>query len=277
MDKLLLEAFFTRHQESQQNADEDRDWNTSLTDEGKQSAERNAKLLDGTTLGKVDIVYAGTLDRHDQSLDLMLRRSKYGGEIIHDPRFNAVQKGSPLFEDPTEVTVHRFGLDKFAPGSDGLYHAEDEFGALSFDPVAIGVFPFNPLYCMAYWDRRLRSLVFPGEESLRPIEEIEKDVVGVQKELIQKASSSSRKPLRVLAVSSCSPNGFGLEYAAYGTVGENIIGNYPEDGNSIFPQEHDQLMVLGYTERDLAEGRKRLRVIEGNVNINKYLDTLKGN
>jgi len=284
-DNLLLRAYFMRHQESQQNAEGRGESDTPLTDEGRRNARELAKVFNFPGFGPIDIVIAGTLSRHDQTLNEMLDNSGYQGEVLRDSRLNAIFGSSPLLQQPAEATVAQYDLDRLKAGEDGLHHAEDSLGKFRFDPAALGILPFDPLYCRAYEDKRLRQLVFPGEDTLPSFDSVDTRVAGIQNELICKSAESSGRPVNVLVVSSCSPNGFNLERAAYGTIGENMsvsysadgdvsIARYGVEGRPIFPQEHDQLMVLGYTEQDRSEGRERLRVLEGNRKIDKYLDSL---
>ena len=75
------------------------------------------------------------------------------------------------------------------------------------------------------------------------------------------------KNLNIVVVSSCSANGYNLEYSSFGTIGENFLGVYGSEQRPIFPQGHDEIMILGYSKKDLTEGRIRLRAIEGNVKL----------
>ncbi len=265
-NNFLLTLYFIRHQESVQNRQGFGERDTELTEEElKKEISQLVKSIEN-----LDCILTGTLKRHTQTLERIKEEVGYNGIIIPDDRLNAVLSGQ-MFEQPPIETEQTYQLDRFQPGSDGLCYVELPDGReISFDPVKMGIYPFNSLYSGAYFDRDLRQAVFPGDQTLASFDEIGRRVCDFQESVIEKADKAS-KPLNIVVVSSCSSSGFNLEYSAFGTIGCNMSQNFGSEQRRIFPQDHDEVMVLGYTKKDLYYGRESLRPIEGNVKIKNYL------
>jgi hypothetical protein len=262
----ILTLYFLRHQQSVQNKQGFGDKDTELTEQGRESASNLSQIARAVN---PDIIMAGTLKRHEQTLQRIA--TGYKGDVVFDERLNAVFSG-PLLSQPPEETQRQYNLDRFKPGKDGLCHVQLPDGReKSFDPRALGIYPFNPLYCGAYFDRDLRVVVFPDNTTLTSFDEIEKQVRSFQADLIEKDST---KPLKIVVVSSCSASGFNLEYAAFRTIGENIFAKFGREQGPVFPQDHDEVMVLGYNKKDLVDNKKDLHAVEGNIKIVKYLSEL---
>ena len=262
----ILTLYFLRHQESVQNKYGFGKADTHLTEQGRERVSNLSRLVSAIGVGNIDHILTGTLQRHHQTLGGLLERIGYHGEIIPDERLNALFSG-PLLELPAAETERRYQLDRVRAGSDGLCAVElPEGRTIHFDPAKEGIYPFDPLYCGAYFDKGLRQAVFPHEPTLPSFHAIAKQARNLQGDIIRRANESP-KPMHIVAISSCSPSGFNLEYATFGTVGKNMRTPFGSEGNPVFPQNHDELMVLGYTRDDASSGRKRLRAIEGNVNI----------
>jgi len=229
----------------------------------------------------LDLVVSGDLKRHKGTADV-LREAGYKGEIIEDTRLNAVMSGQ-LLEQPAVVTEREYNLERFRANHYKLYVSPD--GKIKFDPSELGIYPFNSLYSFAYFDRRLRQLVFQNDSSLTSFQNIRGNIERYQPQLIQSVIEST-SPLTVLSIGSCSPNAFNLEYCLFGTVGENLVTlsrggllrptRFGSENRVIFPQGHDEVMVIGYRKEDLEAGRDRLVAIEGNLKIQGLIDRLHG-
>lgn len=269
-NNLILTLYFLRHQQSVQNEQGFGDRDTELTEKGRESASNLSQIVRAI---KPDYLMAGTLKRHIQTLQRIRKDIMYNGNIVFDERLNAMFSGS-LLKQPPEETQRKYNLGRFKPGKDGLCHVQLPDGKeKSFDPKALGIYPFNALYCGAYSDRDLREVVFPDDNTLTSFDEIEKQVRSFQLDLIEKEKNSA-KPLKIVVISSCSTSGFNLEYAAFGTIGENIFAEFGKEQKPIFPQDHDEVMVLGYSKKDLADDKKDLHAVEGNIKIVKCLSEL---
>ena len=269
MHEYLLLLYFLRHQESEQNSDGYGEPDTSLTQNGRAGSSKLVKIL--RSIGPVDEILTGTKKRHVQTLEQIKPKINYEGQIVPEERLNALF-GGELMEVPGEVTERKYGLDKFQPGPDGLYHDTSQGKLISFDPVKTGVFPFDPLYSAVYTNKDLRQIVFPNAQ-LTPFEDIEQKVRSFQQDIINTIRNSKPDPKKIVAIASCSPSGFNLEYAAFNTIGRNMQTPFGREQKRVFPLQHDEIMVLGYTREDLENNRNRLRPIEGNIKIDTYLQS----
>lgn len=260
-DKILT-VYLLRHQESEQNLKGHGDTDSDLTERGQEEISTLVQLVNAIGVDNIDSLIAGDLKRHTQT-DLLLReQTAYKGQTEIDPRLNAVVSGK-LCEQPAEITEQEYDLARFA---------NTRFKGMTAEQAK--VFPFDPLYSMAYLDKEIRAMVFPNEESLTTLKEIEHRIKTFQQELITSVINSS-KPKTIVCVSSCSPNGFNLELAAYQTIGENMYKTSGSENRPIFPQQHDELIILGYSARDMTQGRSTLKHVDGPVKIQNYLQGLK--
>jgi hypothetical protein len=233
-------AYFVRHQQSEQNKQGFGFPDTSLSPEGQAGARQQAARWLAL---EPDLIIAGSLKRHQETLDILLRTAGKDLPFKEDYRLNAFFD-SPLLTLPAKETEEAYGLRRFKEGiptSHGILNAKDA-----------KVFPFDPLYCQAYLDKELRGIVFPGDRTLIPFSEIETRVKGFQEDL--KVSGARR----VLLISSCSATAYNLEYAAFGTIGERIRECYGSENKPLFPQQHDEMAIIG------IGGDGKVYVKEGN-------------
>ncbi len=270
-DDFLLKAYFFRHQESVQNEKGHGAPDPDLTLNGKKNASDISKFIEKIGVEKIDAIIAGNLKRHDQTLKIVLNDTKYKGTIIEDPRLNAVFSGH-LLENSKEISEQKYDLRKFKTKNGELYYNKES--NILFNPIEEKIYPFDPLYCAAYFNKNLRNIVFHNEKTLTSFKIIKENIISFQKEIIGQITDT-QKTRNIVIISSCSPAGFNLEYALYNTIGENMSQEYGKENNPIFPLNHDQVMILGYTRDDLNQKRKNLRPIIGNTTIKKYEELLK--
>jgi len=60
-----------------------------------------------------------------------------------------------------------------------------------------------------------------------------------------------------------------FEYAMHQTAAINARGEF--NGKPLYPQGHNDVMVLGYSNEDAIQGRNCLRPIACNTNIEEYV------
>ncbi|HIH38766.1 hypothetical protein J4460_03240 [Candidatus Woesearchaeota archaeon] len=248
--------YLLRHLPSLQNRQGHGGYNTPLAE---CSEEREKLLAFIHSLGTIDLLVSGTLDRHLGTTNAIIEDIHYEGTTLFDNRLNAVLN-SPLTEKSAEETTKRFHLDRFAPDADGVYRRE----GIAFDPGEMGIFPFDPLYCRAYLSRQLREEVFPDEQTLPSFDTLTFKTREVYSRLIEAVKRfQSNPPMVILSVGSCSSNALLIEYATQRTIGEIIV--QPDgDGifrpgivygdpalippsvprNPLFPQQHGQVSAL---------------------------------
>jgi len=246
LNELQLIAQYGRHQESIQNATGKGGYNTPLTPAGINKARENVSPLLSM---QPNLIISGNLTRHEQSLDAIVKHVGGNVEVVEDERLNALFGGKIIDQDPKETEMQ--------------YQLEQYMNDSRFDAKKMKVFPFDNFYSSIYMDKAIREIVFPDETSLTSFEEIRERIVGFQNYLIEKAN---KKPTKALIISSCSPAAFNLEYAAFGTIGQNIYTPFGSEHKELFPMDHDEIMILGW-----RTGDDKLHAIEGNVKLKNYL------
>ncbi|NQU98671.1 histidine phosphatase family protein [Candidatus Woesearchaeota archaeon] len=269
LSDYLLTVYFLRHQESVQNKQGYGEFDTKLSKEGKRNADITSRLLTHIGVDNIDLLISGTLKRHKQTTQLITEKVNYEGEVLFDERIQALVH-SPILENPPEQTMDKYDLHRFQRGEDSYCRVTLRDGTeVSFDPEASKVNPFDPLYSDAYFDRQIRKAVFPNNRTLPSFASIERKVRSFQRSMIERVDPL--KTQNIVLVSSCGPAGVNLEYSIFGTVGENLFESFGSEDNQLFPIQHEEMMILGYTQQDLADKRKSLRPVEGNVGIETYL------
>ncbi|MDD5178445.1 MAG: phosphoglycerate mutase family protein [Candidatus Nanoarchaeia archaeon] len=245
-----------RHQESLINKLGYGDENSPLTEKGRDDAQQIKTLIDLIGIETIDGIVIGSIPRHVQTFDELSISNKI--PITQDKNLDAII-GGDLFEEPDKSKIEeRYGLSQFNADEHGLYHAHDL--NLSFDPGRERIFPFG-IYCSAIVDRRLRELLFRGNDPLTSFKEIEKNVKDFQANL--KKQLDPKKQSILLCIGSCSSLAFISEFAKYGTIGENIInlleGEPPYTQSQLeiyyknkrlYPQSHDEFSVLYLNSQD---------------------------
>jgi hypothetical protein len=236
----------------------------------KGRGEANTPLTEGTdassiaeVLKKADILLTGTLKRHTQTTNDAVEIAKYDRKIIQMPELNAALSG-PLLEHPRMLTEAAYGLSHFAPNDGDLYRGN----GVAFDPKELGIFPFDPLYCYAYWDKGLRDLVFPGDKTLKPLDKILDGVIKFQTQVLGLVEGKTT----IASIGSCSANAVNMEFATYQTVGENMVQTdangvmrpWKYGANVVFPQQHDQVMIFGNNDHCITP-------VRGNTYIQELL------
>jgi len=266
-DQTLLKVYLVRHQESIKEQDGSREYDAPLDVAGRESARNLSSLL--VHLGDVDSIASGTLSRQIDTARIFKETLGESTSIsMPDRRLNAIPRASFL-ESPGADTAERdYHLEQYKAGSDGLCHGVDSQGMpISFNPENLGIYPFDKFVCRAHLNRRLRDMIFPND---RTLERVEEDIGSLSGELLAEAQTT-KKPISRLVVGSGSTNALLAEYARYGTIGEHLLDYQASRKSPIFTQKPDQLMVLGYTTSDLAQGRDRLKLIENNIDIDGYV------
>lgn len=268
----LIGIFYcVRHLESIQNVEQGKDkregfedTDSGLTAEGEEHAKNRPNLI--SIIGdKLSGVYVGKIKRQHQSLEPWVQDSGYEGDIIIDPRINAVFDGH-LIQQKGEITDKQYNLGK---------------RKFTFNAKQAGVFPFDPLYSDIYVDCGKRIEVFPGyspeELELPTFAEIDDRFTGLHGDLVEKIRTVGQ-PQKYVVVGSCSSLGFNLEKARKGprcecpgTIGLNMLTKFGSEGKPIFPMDHDDIHIIGYTMGDMDKGYKTLRAIEGNVDLRTYV------
>ncbi len=270
-ENSLLNLYLLRHFPSIQNIQGYGSENTDLASrEDKEVKDIITLIKEVIGFENIDKIILGKLERHKQSFEQIFPEGTGDIPYSQENRLTACFAG-PLVENIPEQTEIEHNLKRFEAGADGLYH---DVSCKSFDPAATGVFPFDALYSGIYVDRVLRSIVFPDDTTLTSFEDIEKQVLSLHRSLIEKAVEKG-KPLNILGIGSCSINGFNLEKAAYCTTGKNMLHTYGTEGRIVFPQQHNELMVLGCTEQDMNDEIAHLRAYEGNVKIANVIERAK--
>jgi hypothetical protein len=275
-EENILTLYCIRHQESVQNKQGFGEADTELTDQGRETATDLGELINVIGHEKIPFILTSDLKRTQETAEILKRSSGYKGRIIADKRLRAIFSG-PLLERQSHETEEKYNLDKLKTEEDGScwVHISDSRWIMKFDPVKTGIYPFNPLYCHAYYNKSLRAAVFPYENSLTPFEEIEFKIRDLHKSFVQMAIETP-KPLHIPVVGSCSIFGFMLEYAAFRTIGINMFTPpFGTEKKPVFPMDHGEMMVLGYTRQDLERLEEKLRAVEGNIGIKSYIARLK--
>jgi len=247
---LIVYCF--RHQESLLNVSGYGTENSPLTDRGRSEAGTVRALVDN--IG-IDGIVTGTIPRHVQTLDEL---GTLDIPVIQDDNLNAII-GGYLFEEPDKRKVEeRYRLIRFKADETGLYHAS----GFSFDPKKEQIFPFG-IYCSAIVDRRLRELVFEGDDPLTSFEEIEQRVKDFQNNLREQVNPDRQTTLA--CIGSCSSLSFIYEFVKYGTIGENIVDLESEQPR-LYPQEHQEFSVL-----HLNPNEERIKLYLAREPIKDYL------
>ena len=266
MEELPLTIYLLRHQESVKSLDGSRDYDTPLAIAGRESAYKIAKVL--PHLGRIDEILSGSLQRHIETAQIFQKSIRNPILIdVPDRRLNAIPRSHFLAEDaPTAEKDYR--LNEYAPGADGLYHGLDREGKeISFNPINLGIYPFDKFTCRVHLNKRLRDIIFPQDTTR---EMVESDILDLNRKLIKQAKRMNM-PLNLLIVGSGSINALLAEYESYETIGEKIIDYHANQKSPIFTQKSDELMVLAYTQEDMNTGRNRLRLIQDNMKIRDYI------
>lgn len=281
---IRMMLYLTRHLESTQNDKGFGEVNCELTEKGKKNAAINRQLVNAIGVKNIDWVISGDYIKHKETTRGILEGTGYDGPIVFDSRLVSIPAG-PILEDSPEKVEKDYNLGIFNPEAgferikmeDGriityegnLCNVEiPDFGVVSFDPKEEGVFPFNQ-YFRGYIDEGVKRAVFPHDTQTFPsFDKVRDDVKNFHEELVEKVREND-KPLAVLGVGSMSINALVFEYALRQTVAENARGKF--NGMPIYPQGHNDVMVMGYTQEDLVECRNHLRPITCNVPIDKYV------
>lgn len=288
--ETLLTVYCLRHLPSNTNVQGYGPADTELIE--KQSYDKAMiELVEAIGINNIDLVIRGTLKRHRQTFDSVLGKAGYHGELIEDGSLNALISG-PLVEAKGSTTEKKYNLSRFETNG-SLYTIEIADGIkIAFDPKQMGIFPFDPLYSLAYISKPLREIVFPDEQTLASFQDIGEIVENYQTNLVKIFKSHLEvysRPLTVVTISSCSADAFNLEYSHYGTVGENMVSptaskqtpdmpgtdsiiqlhrtRFGSENRLLFPQNHDEVMILGYDSKNLEEGLDKLTAFEGNIKI----------
>lgn len=265
-EQEILRVYALRHLQSFDNLRGFGENDSGITEQGKIVIDDVIALIDQIGVDNIDMIMRGDLKRHRESFDQLIERISYEGETLTDERLNALYK-CPLNDDDGEITEREHDLARFKAEKDYTIDGKQ----FKFNPENTGVFPFDPHYSSVYVDRKLRELVFPNNTTLRTFENIEERTRSFQEGLIE---FLKHKPMNVLLIGSCSSLAFNREYAEHGTIGENQV-DY-EKGNLHFPLDHGELIVFGYSKRDLEKERTRLHLVQGNIKIMDYLNQLNG-
>ncbi len=273
----ILTVYLTRHLPSEQNVAGRGPVDTPLA---KGFKGIRASLVELVKKVNPQLVISGTLQRHEQTTGKVLKKAGYVGEVEYDHRLNAVLD-TPLVTKNPKKTEKKYDLLRFTPGEDGLY--ENDGGVLKFDPEELGILPFDPLYSAAYFHIGLWPIVFSDHDWPMDNWTVDRNIKMFHRDLI-KRFGNSEYPVGVVCFGSCSANALNLEYALFTSIASNL---YSENGSDVlrptkygsedrvmFPQQHDEVMTLGYTRADQKRGRERLRAIDGNVKIDGLVSSL---
>lgn len=264
-----MTIYLMRHQDSEKGTGRYRAYDAPLATHGKAAASALVPLL--SHLHMIDRVLCGTLSRQVENAEIYRNGLGVPLPLELDSSLNAVPR-APFFEIPGSETAEKdYGLEKYKAGVDGLYHGLDAQGrAIEFNPVALGIYPFDKFVCRANLNKRLRDMIFPYDKTL---EQVERDIRGLHADLISKVQRNE-KQLTILAVGSGSSNELMAEYAQYGTIGEHIIDYLSPIKKPIFTQKPNEMIVLTYNAPDLEMHRTRLRLAEKNIDVERYAATL---